>query len=445
MRWTVKIKFLYLIAALALFANCSESPSDPTPFTEEISIESSSDMDSSTSISSSSVFESSSSNQVSSSSILDSSTEGPSVSSSSVTPSSSSSNFQRSSSSKRHNDLVEPDKPLSSSGSGVATIPLRSFIDSNETRTVNLRVLYPAEEGKLDTGFFSLNQCFLYEDGSFKCKQGQCVENVGGTISVPYGGITIQVDYHDNDSSAYGRYFHESTETTLLFDVNLGDSAITSYIPYSNIPEFDKAKVKSHLETLSANGCEVLFRYEGYYRLYAEGLPEGIILYHDGNGLNPTIRYSPLASANSEDFEKITERYTSLSNPETTDSIINEIPSIQSLVDYCEQEHGSHCNNGLFDVFTEKKFADYPYYRKDSIEYSVSKNEYGCRVVAHSYYKEDMAGYCHGWELPDLAKRYSSRLINISAKIPTGPIYWTLIYKDQYGRSGSMQITSEFK
>lgn len=153
----MKIKFLYLIAALVLFANCSESPSDPTPFTEEISTESSSDMDSSTSISSSSVFESSSSNQVSSSSILDSSTEGPSVSSSSVTPSSSSSIFQRSSSSKRHNDLVEPDAPLSSSGSGVATIPLRSFIDSNETRTVNLRVLYPAEEGKLDTGFFSLN------------------------------------------------------------------------------------------------------------------------------------------------------------------------------------------------------------------------------------------------------------------------------------------------
>lgn len=360
MRWTVKIKFLYLIAALVLFANCSESPSDPTPFTEEISTESSSDMDSSTSISSSSVFESSSSNQVSSSSILDSSTEGPSVSSSSVTPSSSSSIFQRSSSSKRHNDLVEPDAPLSSSGSGVATIPLRSFIDSNETRTVNLRVLYPAEEGKLDTGFFSLNQCFLYEDGSFKCKQGQCMENVGGTISVPYGGITIQVDYHDNDSSAYGRYFHESTETTLLFDVNLGDSAITSYIPYSNIPEFDKANVKSHLETLSANGCEVLFRYEGYYRLYAEGLPEGIILYHDGSGLNPTVRYSPFASANSEDFEKITEHYTSLSNPETTDSIINEIPSIQSLVDYCEQEHGSHCNNGLFDVFTEKKIRRLP-------------------------------------------------------------------------------------
>jgi hypothetical protein len=93
----------------------------------------------------------------------------------------------------------------------------------------------------------------------------------------------------------------------------------------------------------------------------------------------------------------------------------------------------------------KKKFADYPYYRKDSIEYSVSKNEYGCMVVAHSYYKEDMAGYCHGWELPDLAKRYSSRLINISAKVPTVPIYWTLIYKDQYGRSGSMQITSELK
>ena len=441
----MKIKVLYLIAALGLFVGCSEGLIDSTVFFEDISTESSSSTDSSSSIQdsseavSSSVSASSSSNQVSSSSTTSSSF------SSSVTHSSSSSILQRSSSSKRHNDLVEPGIPLNSSGSDVATIPLRSFIDSNETRAVNVRLVYPVEDGKLDTGFFSLGQCLLYEDGSFKCKQSSCMEEIGGTIGIPYGGITITVNAQNKDSSAYSRYFHESTETTYLFDLNFGDSAVTSYIPYYNIPEFDKAQAKSHLETLSANGCEVLFRYEGYYRLYAEGLPEGIIFYHDGIGLNPTVSYSPLALEYSIPVEKVTEHYTCLYDPEKADSITNEIATIQWLVSYCEKEHGSHCNDGIFDVFTEKKFANYPYYEKDSIEYSISRNEYGCKVISHSYYKYEMAGYCHGWELPDLPKRFSSRLINISKNVPTGPIHWTLIYKDQYGRGGSVQITSEFK
>ena len=352
----MKPKFLYLIAALGLFVSCSEGPLDLTHFIEDLSTESSSATDSSSSIqdssNSSNQNSSSSSNQVSSSSAPSSSF------SSSVTHSSSSSILQRSSSSKKHNDMVDPGIPLSSSGSNLATIPLRSFIDSNETRAVNVRLVYPVEDGKLDTGFFSLGQCLLYEDGSFKCKQSSCMEEVGG-------------------SSAYSRYFHESTETTYLFDLNLGDSAVTSYIPYYKIPQFDKAQAKSHLETLSANGCDVLFRYEGYYRLYAEGLPEGIIFYHDGIGLNPTIRYSPLAMEYSIPVEKVTEHYTCIYDQEKADSITNEIATIQWLVNYCEKEYGSHCN--------------------------ISKN------------------------------------------VPTGPIHWTLIYKDQYGRGGSVQITSEFK
>ncbi len=372
---TMEPKFLYLIAALGLFVSCSEGPLDLTHFIEDLSTESSSATDSSSSIqdssNSSNQNSSSSSNQVSSSSAPSSSF------SSSVTHSSSSSILQRSSSSKKHNDMVDPGIPLSSSGSNLATIPLRSFIDSNETRAVNVRLVYPVEDGKLDTGFFSLGQCLLYEDGSFKCKQSSCMEEVGGAIGIPYGGITITVNAQNKDSSAYSRYFHESTETTYFFDLNLGDSAVTSYIPYYNIPQFDKAQAKSHLETLSANGCDVLFRYEGYYRLYAEGLPEGIIFYHDGIGLNPTIRYSPLAMEYSIPVEKITEDYTCIYNPEKADSITNEIATIQWLVNYCEKEYGSHCN--------------------------ISKN------------------------------------------VPTGPIHWTLIYKDQYGRGGSVQITSEFK
>ena len=457
----MKANLIHLLVALALLAACSETADYTSTTLIEALEESSSDIVSSSSVQDSSTAVSSSSDSIpssspvsvsSSSKLISSSSITNSFSSSSVARSSSSSILQHSSSSKRHNDLVDSYIPLQNSSSSAGAIPLQAFIDSNETRLVNVRLLYPVEEGKLDTGFFSPGQCIFYEDGRFKCKQQSCIENVGGTICVPYGGNTITVNYQKNDSSAYSRYFHESTETTLLFDVNLGDSAITSYIPYNDIPEFDKAKVKSHLETLSANGCEVLFRYEGYYRLYAEGLPEGIILYHDGSGLNPAEKYSPVPEGYSipigteeHTFEKVTEPYTALSNPETTDSIINEIPGIQSLVSTCEREDGSHCYNGVFDVFSEKKFADYPYYQKDSIEYSTTKNEYGCRVVSHSYYKYDAAGYCHGWELPDLRKRFSSRLINISTKVPATPIQWTLIYKDQYGRGGTVNITSEFK
>ena len=213
---TMKIKVLYLIAALGL---CSEGLIDSTVFFEDISTESSSSTDSSSSIQdssatvSSSVSASSSSNQVSSSSTTSSSF------SSSATHSSSSNILQRSSSSKKHNDMVDPGIPLSSSGSDVA-IPLRSLIDSNETRAVNVRLLYPVEDGKLDTGFFPLGQCLLYEDGSFQCKQASCLEEVGGTIGIPYGGITISVNAQNKDSSAYSRYFHESTETTYLFDLS---------------------------------------------------------------------------------------------------------------------------------------------------------------------------------------------------------------------------------
>ena len=445
----MKSTFIHLFVVLALLVACSET----TDYTSTSLIEaleesssarsiSSSDFDS-TSSSSDSVLSSSSIPAPSSSSLPISSSSSKPVSSSSshlsssVTRSSSSSLFLRSSSSKKHNDLVDSYSPSQSSSSNA--IPLQSLIDSNETRVVNVRLLYPVEDGKLDTGFFSPGQCFIYEDGRFKCKQSSCVAYVGGSISIPYEGITIQANASSRDS-LFTRFFQGSTETTLLLDLNLGDSAITSYIPYNDIPEFDKAKVKSHLETLSANGCDVLFRYEGYYQLYAEGLPEGFILYHDGSGINPTSYYTPGFGG-----EKVTEPYTRISDPETTDSIKNEITSIQSLINTCEQERASHCYNGIFDVFTEKKFADYPYYNKDSIEYSISINEYGCRLVSHSYYKYDMAGYCHGWELPDLATRYSSRLINISTKVPTNPIQWTLIYKDQYGRGGSMNITSKFE
>jgi hypothetical protein len=118
-------------------------------------------------------------------------------------------------------------------------------------------MLYPVEDEKLDTGFFNVSDCEFSLDGMFKCAQRGCVAYVGGT------------------------YASGSTDKLLLIDVNLGDSALTSFIPYADFPEFNENRARNFLSTFRKESCTTLYHYEGNYQLEAEGLPEGIILYAD--------------------------------------------------------------------------------------------------------------------------------------------------------------------
>ena len=180
------------------------------------------------------------------------------------------------------------ENPLSSSSfapvarSSSSVVALRE--DPEDDRYKVYRLLYPTPEGTLDTGFFAAGECTFNEDGTFKCYERSCIEDVGGRIHIPLGsGIGLMaIPAEEKDDNAYGKYFHESTEITRLVDINLGDSALTTFIPYADIPEFDTDSMQGLLATLSAKTCTMLERFVGPYQFQAEGLPEGIVLYRDG-------------------------------------------------------------------------------------------------------------------------------------------------------------------
>ena len=285
----------------------------------------------------------------------------------------------------------------------------------DSTRETVYRILYPTPEGTLDTGFFATDECTFNKDGTFKCYERSCIEDVGGRIEI--NNSAYPASYKDHEK--LGKYFHTSTERTRLVDINLGDSALTTFIPYADIPEFDTDSMRGLLAILSAKTCTVLEQFVGPYQLQAEGLPEGIILYRDGaqivNRQTSTESYSML-------FAK------------------NELGAVKESV-----SDTSWLRKHRDEFYSEKNYADYPYYAYSNPKYTAAINDFGCGVVSFSYEKIDAAGYCHGWEIPEQIKEYSFRLINISDKVPAEPIQWKLIYMDQYGRGGTLDVTTKFE
>ena len=277
------------------------------------------------------------------------------------------------------------------------------------------RLLYPVENGKLDTGFFDQGSCDIKTDGSFTCNQKSCIEYVGGYISF-HSEAMFPNDEH------YSKYFQGSTDETRLIDINLGDSALTSYIPYADIPEFDINDVKSKLSTLPAATCTTLVQFVSNYKMSASGLPEGFVLHLDAN-------------FNFETRERVTEPYSMIFPKEELDTVKANIGENEKRI-----EHG-------YKLFDEKFYIKQSsYYGKSSIEYNTYVTDQGCGIVSQSYIPmpTGAAGLCQGWHIPELAKTFSVRFINTSDKTPAS-FTWKLTYMDQFGRGGTIDITTQLK
>lgn len=277
------------------------------------------------------------------------------------------------------------------------------------------RLLYPVENGKLDTGFFDQGSCDIKTDGSFTCNQKSCIEYVGGYISF-HSEAMFPNDEH------YSKYFQGSTDETRLIDINLGDSALTSYIPYADIPEFDINDVKSKLSTLLAATCTTLVQFVSNYKMSASGLPEGFVLHLDAN-------------FNFETRERVTEPYSMIFPKEELDTVKANIGENEKRI-----EHG-------YKLFDEKFYIKQSsYYGKSSIEYNTYVTNQGCGIVSQSYIPmpTGAAGLCQGWHIPELAQTFSVRFINTSDKTPAS-FTWKLTYMDQFGRGGTIDITTQLK
>ena len=442
--------------AAAFFASCSDNANDPIPALSEYSsnsetVLSSSEMDDSNSesLSSNSQSKGSSSSKASSSSaktpsssanVQSSSAKAQSSSakdssasaqgsSSSATTTVNSSTAKNSSSSTATSSNTTPSssagaKSAGSNGNSSVFEPVVRSSSSysklrnepEDERHKIYRLLYPVENGALDTGYFDQGDCEILSDGSFACRQKSCVEYVGGYISLHSEGM-----FPGDGSEKHAQYFRGSTDETRLIDINLGDSALTSYIPYADIPEFDIDDIKSKLSTLPAATCTTLIQFVSNYKMSASGLPEGFVLHLDANfALKPS--------------ERVTEPYSMVFPKEELDSVKANISTNENRI-----AHG-------YTLFNEIQYAKETLFSKSSIEYNTYVSDQGCGIVAHTYnpMPSGMAGLCQGWIIPERARNFSVRLINTSDKTPAS-FTWKLTYMDQFGRGDTIDITTQLR
>ena len=442
--------------AAAFFASCSDNANDPIPALSEYSsnsetVLSSSEMDDSNSesLSSNSQSKGSSSSKASSSSaktpsssanVQSSSAKAQSSSakdssasaqgsSSSATTTVNSSTAKNSSSSTATSSNTTPSssagaKSAGSNGNSSVFEPVVRSSSSysklrnepEDERHKIYRLLYPVENGALDTGYFDQGDCEILSDGSFACRQKSCVEYVGGYISLHSEGM-----FPGDGSEKHAQYFRGSTDETRLIDINLGDSALTSYIPYADIPEFDIDDIKSKLSTLPAATCTTLIQFVSNYKMSASGLPEGFVLHLDANfALKPS--------------ERVTEPYSMVFPKEELDTVKANISTNENRI-----AHG-------YTLFNEIQYAKETLFSKSSIEYNTYVSDQGCGIVAHTYnpMPSGMAGLCQGWIIPERARNFSVRLINTSDKTPAS-FTWKLTYMDQFGRGDTIDITTQLR
>ena len=415
----MKNKFLHGIPAtiaftVAFLAGCSDNASDALDASNEPSSDSEAVLSSEAEDSSSSVQESSSSDASSSkvSSSAESSSSSETAASSSSATTSSSANVTPSSSATSSATDPSISEPIARSSSSYSK--LRN--EPEDERHKIYRILYPVENGTLDTGYFDQGGCNIQSDGSFTCRQSSCIEYVGGYISFHSEGM-----FPNDGDERHAQYFRGSTDETRLIDINLGDSALTSYIPYADIPEFDVDGIKAKLATLPAATCTTLVQFVSNYKMSASGLPEGFVLHLDANfALMPS--------------ERVTEPYSMVFPKEELDTVKANISTNENRL-----AHG-------YTLFNEIQYSKEPTFSKSSIEYNTYVSNQGCGIVAQTYnpMPSGAAGKCLGWIIPERARDFSVRLINTSDKAPAS-FTWKLTYMDQFGRGGTIDITTQLK
>ena len=421
-----------IVLTAAFLTGCSDNASDAVNASSELSSNSeaglSSDQaDSPTQGSSSSEVsgsaEPSSAENLSSSATTSSSSEIEAPSSSAATLSSSETEAQSSANVSPSSSSVSSSATSSSTGTTLFEPITRSSSSYSKLRNEPederhkiYRLLYPVENGTLDTGYFDQGGCEIQNNGSFACRQRSCIEYVGGYIDFHSEGM-----FPNDGDERHAKYFQGNTEETRLIDINLGDSALTSYIPYADIPEFDIEGVKAKLSTLPAATCTTLVQFVSSYKMSASGLPEGFVLHLDAN-------FTLIPS------ERVTEPY-SMVFPK------DEIETVKASISNSEKrlEHG-------YTLFDEIRYAKESLFSKSSIEYNTYVSNQGCGIVAQTYnpMPSGAAGRCQGWIIPERARDFSVRLINTSDKTPAS-FTWKLTYMDQFGRGGTIDITTQLK
>lgn len=170
-------------------------------------------------------------------------------------------------------------------------------------------------------------------------------------------------------------------------ELNFGPNKLTSHIPYANIPEFDTTSIKEMFASIDNSPCSIAKKFTSNYEIKASGLPENVLIseytvfYDKYNIIKPEISLKETEVSQSNDS------IMTISITKTTTCLIG---------------------GKIADPSPEKCDSDPQVF------------------------------------IPEKIKEHSYKLIIKSTYLPDTTITWKLEYKDQYGRGGSMSITSKF-
>ena len=177
-------------------------------------------------------------------------------------------------------------------------------------------------------------------------------------------------------------HYKDTVYDTTYRNLNFGKNALVKYIPVAKIPKLDRRQMKKSLSKLSGKACSEIANLESNYTFEAIGLPDGFTWKVDSYEFNK----GPYDKGPYEAYIK------------QDDS-----------VELCIVEKVSH-----------------------RMFYTVPPITSTCT--------------CSSTYLPEIVKKFYSRLFNGSLQAyKDTTISWKLVYKDQYGRGDTLDITTKFE
>lgn len=180
----------------------------------------------------------------------------------------------------------------------------------------------------------------------------------------------------------------QKEQKVIYKDLNFGKDAIVNYIPIADIPAFDRNNVAKFFSYISGGPCSKLLTFSSNYKIEAIGIPDDFKW--KKRNAHEMLIHKNAAGQNTCKLEQ--NIYKSLQN------LLSKPPKELKLI---------HSTN--------KKIAYQP--------------------------RQDVY-FCY---LPEKKEIYEYQLLNYSLLYKDTTFSWKLVYRDQYGRGDTLDITTKFE
>ena len=255
---------------------------------------------------------------------------------------------------------------------------------TSDSTVPETKTMYRILEFNGDTTVWDSADCVI-RDSSFSCKKVEIID-YGKKLFELLGKQTQKNNEKPQEKDIYQNL--NFGKKVIYKDLNFGKNAIVNYIPIADIPAFNRKNVANFFSYISGGPCSKLLTFSSNYKIEAIGLPDNF-KWKKRNAHEMHI-HKNAAGQNTCKLGQNT--YKSLQN------ILSKSPKELKLI---------HSTN--------KKIAYQPRLDVD---------------------------FCY---LPEKKEIYEYKLLNYSLLYKDTTFSWKLVYKDQYGRGDTLDITTKFE